>query len=890
MKSYVAWLACLFLLNVGSLTKAQVIRGLSADFVNAISLRVTWDAASPEENVTGYDVIISKENAQVSRVRAGNDTSSVTVPSLDQCSNYTVKVAANSTAGPGNYTTFEFVTRCVSPSIEPQSRKVFISSGKPALLPCEYKGFPTPSVYWTVTHSGVPTNVTQEKTESLHTIDNLGNVVVQLLKVFENGTLHISEVDRADSAGQYQCTAVNRLGVANRDVKLTVVGGYVTVEFDIKVIWTNTLQEHFVNGTLESFLEQQVASQAKKFFPGLEDVRLFSLVSLEQSIVSMQLWVTAAATDGNPSDKIEQGILKIAESKAIGMLSLKSVIIKDVRPPPPTNLKADEYYTQATHVIVTWELPHHPEVYEVSEYTVQTREALETNADFRTEQTVEADVTEVRLTELEPDTEYQVRVVAHRKDVQLTGESESLEIKTKKDPKVLQIILVLVLPIVLALVIVVILIFIKCQTRPEPVYTERRFTLDELQGQNRRTYGPPTGDRNIYEDGQLRVVLPPTDFQRQWPEIPRDFLKIGEELGSGAFGVVRKGYLMRNNKVIECAVKMLKQHGTELELRDLFNELNIMASVGNHPNVVSLIGACSDDGPLWVIVKFAENGCLLDYVRKHKKPDYEDYVNTGEKAAKEESKGISYAEKLRLAYGIAMGMNHLAKVKCVHRDLACRNVLLGKSNIPMVSDFGLARDIYVSGAYETTSGGKLPVRWMALESLQDYSYTSESDVWAFGVVLWEIETGGQVPYAALGGMEIVAALQRGERLQRPDGCSDEIFDIMKSCWHPKPSERPSFGELVQLIDSLLTAEADYLEVQLDEVPAEEEENAPYDEVRFSRIPEEFLSTPEIPVQDSPRAQPGLDAEANDDVANGQVAGHAHESDKGAGAGEHRVLI
>lgn len=80
----------------------------------------------------------------------------------------------------------------------------------------------------------------------------------------------------------------------------------------------------------------------------------------------------------------------------------------------------------------------------------------------------------------------------------------------------------------------------------------------QLQGGNRRVYGPATGDRNIYEDGQLTVALPPTDFQRQWPEIPRDFLKIGEELGSGAFGVVRKGYLMRNNKVIECAVKMLK--------------------------------------------------------------------------------------------------------------------------------------------------------------------------------------------------------------------------------------------------------------------------------------------------------------------------------------------
>ena len=101
-------------------------------------------------------------------------------------------------------------------------------------------------------------------------------------------------------------------------------------------------------------------------------------------------------------------------------------------PPPPRNLKADKHYIQATHATVTWELPHHPEVYEVNEYTVQTREVLGSNADFRTEVTVGADVTGVRLTELEPDTEYQVRVEAHRENAQKTGVSKSLGIKTKK--------------------------------------------------------------------------------------------------------------------------------------------------------------------------------------------------------------------------------------------------------------------------------------------------------------------------------------------------------------------------------------------------------------------------------------------------------------------------
>jgi len=398
--------------------------------------------------------------------------------------------------------------------------------------------------------------------------------------------------------------------------------------------------------------------------------------------------------------------------------------------------------------------------------------------------------------------------------------------------------------------------------------------MDELQARDRRTYGPPTSDINLYDQrrqGQLPVAFPETGFTRQWPEIPRDYLKVAEELGSGAFGVVRKGYLMRNNKVIECAVKMLKRHGTVAELRDLYNELNIMASVGNHPNIVSLIGACSEDGPLWVVVKFAENGSLLDYIRKQKKQP--DYINTME----DETKGLSNLEILRIAHGIAKGMNHLTKVKCVHRDLACRNVLLGKNFIPMVSDFGLARDIYESGAYETTSGGKLPVRWMALESLQDYSYTTESDVWSFGVVLWEIETGGQVPYAALGGQEIVETLIRGERLPKPEGCSDQIYDIMLKCWHPNPKQRLAFQELVHVIDSLMSAEADYLEI-ISDIPEKTEDDIPYDAVQFDRIPEDYFWPSELRIHDPYQVQPGLGAEAN-----GQVTQHTHEdgTEKGA---------
>jgi len=435
MKSLVAGIVCLFLLNVGFPTEAEVVRGLTADFVNASTLRISWDEASPDQNVTGYDVIVLKDNTSVSRVAVDNSTSSIVVLSLDQCDNYTVKVASNSSLGPGNYSTFKFVTRCVSPSIEPKSQEIFISSTKPALLPCNHSGFPSPSVYWTVTHFGVPKNITKGDPVSL--ISNVGGkFVVQELEVFENGTLHIFEVDYPHSKKEYRCTAVNRLGVAKGDVRLTVVGAYETVGFKIEFSWTRTLQDHYQNKSLNDFLEQQFESEAQRSFEDLQDVHIthgnegFLRLNSSTNLATMDLVVTGATTDGDASDKIEKGILKMADSKAIGLISLNSVIILDVPPPPPTNLQHDDI--QATHVIVTWALPHHPEVYEVSDYTVETKDVLGSNAVFRTEVTVDAHVTGVRLTGLQPDTQYQVRVVAHRKDSLKTGESKLLGLKTMK--------------------------------------------------------------------------------------------------------------------------------------------------------------------------------------------------------------------------------------------------------------------------------------------------------------------------------------------------------------------------------------------------------------------------------------------------------------------------
>lgn len=851
---------------------AQDITGLSAKFDNASTLGISWYPVPPQNNVHGYDVMILKDNMEVRRVGvdylAHDLKPSVKVPSLNQCFNYTVQVAVNYTAVPGNYSSIEVLTRCAPPFIMPQTKTIYVMARKAAFLSCNISGVPAATVYWAVTHPTLTVNVTVASSITLYGKLGDGTSFQQQLTVYDNGTLHISEVNAADNSGRFQCMAMNDFGSAYGNVSLVVVADYATVNFDLIILYTDVVKEHVNEKKLPLFIDQQLNSKYEEIFGSLLDEQIgnqegdiISVVAPDASgNLPLRLSLTAAVKEGNAADKIQEAILKMVDLKTIGNMSVTSVIIKDFPPPPPMNLNVDKSLIGATSAVVKWETPPYADVYEISEYTVQRKLVLDNSGDFVTEKAVKVDVNEWKLTGLEPDTGYLVRVVSHRKNALKEAASASQEFKTDKDPT-LAIVLGIVVPVIVIGAIVGVFVFIKYRKRPGHEPPERRLTMDELETRDRRT----NHDQYDYTGNRLAVALPETDFKRQWPEVPRAYLKIADELGSGAFGVVRKGYLMRNNKVIECAVKMLKKHGTVTELRDLYNELNIMASVGNHPNVVSLIGACSEDGPLWVIVKFAENGCLLDYVRKRQSQP--DYINTGEES--DESKALSNLEIIRLAHGIAKGMTHLAKVKCVHRDLACRNVLLGKNYIPMVSDFGLARDIYESGAYETTSGGKLPVRWMALESLQDYSYTSESDVWSFGVVLWEIETGGKVPYAALGGQEIVKLLKTGERLPKPEGCSDEIYDMMVKCWHPNPKERPTFQELAHVTDSLLSADADYLEI-LSEDPTETEEDQPYDEVQFDRIPEDYFWPSELGIHD-PEALPGLHAQARGESAKGKVA-------------------
>ncbi|XP_070549780.1 fibroblast growth factor receptor 2-like [Ptychodera flava] len=287
-------------------------------------------------------------------------------------------------------------------------------------------------------------------------------------------------------------------------------------------------------------------------------------------------------------------------------------------------------------------------------------------------------------------------------------------------------------------------------------------------------------------------------------EIPSETLHFYENnlLGEGAFGEVRKAFAVNirgNIGKIDVAVKMLRDDASAEEVRQFKRELQTMKSLPRHPNIVALLGCCTEangrEGPLFIITELMANGSLLTYLRDGR--GSHEYSNLHEK-----HKELTPLKLLHFSWQIARGMSFLESEKCLHRDLAARNVLLGEYDTCKISDFGLAKDVKENYTYQRMSDGPLPLRWMAVESLRDSVHTTKSDVWSFGVLLWEIVTLGASPYPALTGKEVKRDVCGGLRLVKPRHCDDELFDVMMKCWKESPTDRPSFSSLCKIIGEM----------------------------------------------------------------------------------------
>uniref|UniRef100_A0AAQ4RN22 receptor protein-tyrosine kinase n=1 Tax=Gasterosteus aculeatus aculeatus TaxID=481459 RepID=A0AAQ4RN22_GASAC len=333
-------------------------------------------------------------------------------------------------------------------------------------------------------------------------------------------------------------------------------------------------------------------------------------------------------------------------------------------------------------------------------------------------------------------------------------------------------------------------------------------------------------------DGNHYTFIDPTQlpYNEKW-EFPRDKLKLGKILGAGAFGKVVEatayGLGMEDN-ALRVAVKMLKASAHSDEREALMSELKILSHLGHHRNIVNLLGACTYGGPVLVITEYCSLGDLLNFLR-HKAETFEnfilsvpditersnDYKNVcserqfirryvSQTSAETGEWPLDIDDLLRFSFQVAQGLDFLAAKNCIHRDVAARNVLLTDRRVAKICDFGLARDIMNDSNYVVKGNARLPVKWMAPESIFDCVYTIQSDVWSYGILLWEIFSLGKSPYPCVAvDSRFYKMVKRGYQMCQPNFAPAEIYTIMKICWNLEPTERPTFSKISQMIERLL---------------------------------------------------------------------------------------
>nr|XP_054758504.1 leukocyte tyrosine kinase receptor-like [Lytechinus pictus] len=293
-------------------------------------------------------------------------------------------------------------------------------------------------------------------------------------------------------------------------------------------------------------------------------------------------------------------------------------------------------------------------------------------------------------------------------------------------------------------------------------------------------------------------------------ELPRENLRLLSALGQGAFGEVFRGVYQppHQKSEIDIAVKTLPEHCTEQDELDFLMEALIMGNF-EHPNVVSLLGVCFKEKPHFIVLEYMEGGELKQFLR--------DIRPTEEKPS-----SVKMKDLLQIAQDVAQGCRYLESRRFIHRDIAARNILLTTKEVDRVAkiaDFGMARDIYRADYYRKGGQALLPVKWMPPEAFQDGIFTSKTDVWAYGVLLWEIISLGFMPYPGMSNQEVIQFVAAGERMNPPRSCPQPVFNLMSQCWRHIPEDRPSFTTVLESINYCLQ-DPDVLETPLPKVLTE----------------------------------------------------------------------
>nr|XP_018916405.1 PREDICTED: insulin-like peptide receptor [Bemisia tabaci]XP_018916406.1 PREDICTED: insulin-like peptide receptor [Bemisia tabaci] len=328
----------------------------------------------------------------------------------------------------------------------------------------------------------------------------------------------------------------------------------------------------------------------------------------------------------------------------------------------------------------------------------------------------------------------------------------------------------------------------------------------------RRKYGNDFPNSKLIASVNPEYV-PTVYIADEW-EVPRENIEILRELGQGSFGMVYEGIardIVPNEPVKPCAVKTVNEFANGRDRHEFLNEASVMKAFNTH-HVVRLLGVVTSGHPTLVVMELMRNGDLKTYLRSHRPADSKDLRSTASSTLLSQNSLMTpvpgpdhgkhpptLKRTLRMAAEIADGMAFLAAKRFVHRDLAARNCMVAEDLTVKIGDFGMTREIYETDYYRKGTKGLLPVRWMAPESLKDGVFTSQSDVWSYGVVLWEMATLASQPYQGLANDQVLRYVRDGGIMERPDNCPDKLYEIMRLCWQYKPSIRPSFMELVKIL-------------------------------------------------------------------------------------------
>ncbi|XP_041647502.1 tyrosine-protein kinase Fes/Fps [Cheilinus undulatus] len=268
------------------------------------------------------------------------------------------------------------------------------------------------------------------------------------------------------------------------------------------------------------------------------------------------------------------------------------------------------------------------------------------------------------------------------------------------------------------------------------------------------------------------IVLKKPVLKDKWV-LDHDDIVLGQLIGRGNFGEVYSGQLRSDNSPV--AVKSCKENLAPEHKNKFLMEARILKQY-NHPNIVRLIGVCTQKQPIYIIMELIQGGDFLSFLRR-------------------DSHSLKTKVLVKMTENVASGMEYLESKKCIHRDLAARNCLVAENNVVKISDFGMSRQ-QDDGVYSAEGGlRQVPVKWTAPEALNYGRFTTESDVWSFGVLLWETFSMGMTPYTSMSNQQTREEVERGYRMPAPHSCPVEISNMMSSCWQYDARNRPSFKKL-----------------------------------------------------------------------------------------------